>query len=136
MLDFEHFKQLRKSVTGSDYQACKFGPVASYLTEEWKSPCADFSAAVSIVEEQVTGDFRRTVTVKQGIRPNVEYFTPRQLRIMDELSQRYGEVSSSIIMADTEAKKGVWYKVWRNGAGERQIIVRNFQQLRGRGGAY
>jgi uncharacterized phage-associated protein len=122
MLDFEHFRQTGKSVTGSNYQAWKFGPVPSSLMEEWKSPGADLSSAVSSSEEQLTDGVRQTVKVRAGIRLNAENFTPRQLRIMDELSHRYADVPASVIMADTQVKNGAWHKVWRDGAGERGKI--------------
>lgn len=91
LLDFEHFRQTGKSVTGSEYQAWKFGPVPVVLMEEWKAPRADFSSAVSI-EEELTDDVRQTVKVREGLRLNVDNFTPRQLRIMDELSVMLQEV--------------------------------------------
>lgn len=122
MLDFEHFRQTGKSVTGSDYQAQRFGPAPSRLMEEWKAPGADLSSAISIVEEDVSDGVRQTVKVREGVRLNVENFTPRQLRIMDELSLRYGDVPSSVITADTQVKNGAWHKIWRDGAGEREPI--------------
>ena len=41
LLDFEHFRQTGKSVTGYDYQAWKFGPVPVDLMEEWEEPGGD-----------------------------------------------------------------------------------------------
>ena len=122
LLDFEHFRQTGKSVTGSEYHAWKFGPVPSLLIEEWKAPGAGLSSVVRIVEEQSTDGERQTVQVREGIRLNVENFTPRQLRIMDELSERYCDVSAPAIPADTQVKNGAWDKVWRAGAGAREKI--------------
>ena len=122
LLDFEHFRQTGKSVTGSKYHAWKFGPVPSLLMEEWKAPSTDLSSVVRIVEEQSTAGVRQTVQVREGIRLNVENFTPRQLRIMDELAKTYCDLPVSAITADTQVKNGAWDKVWRAGAGAREKI--------------
>ena len=47
LLDFEHFRQTGRSVTGLDYQAWKFGPVPVEVMQEWDAPEPDLEAAIS-----------------------------------------------------------------------------------------
>ena len=62
LLDFEHFRQTGKSVTGFSYQAWKFGPVPIDLMAEWEQMEPDLASVVHIVEEQVIDFVRQTVT--------------------------------------------------------------------------
>jgi hypothetical protein len=48
LLDFEHFRQTGRSVTGLDYQAWKFGPVPIDVMEEWDQPEPDWAAVIDI----------------------------------------------------------------------------------------
>ncbi|WP_217994559.1 Panacea domain-containing protein [Rodentibacter caecimuris] len=43
-LDFEHYKQVGRSVTGLDYSAWKMGPVPVDLHEEIKTARSRFSS--------------------------------------------------------------------------------------------
>jgi uncharacterized phage-associated protein len=117
LLDFEHFRQTGKSVTGYDYQAWKFGPVPVSLATEWEELDPDMAEAVHIVEERVIDYFRQTVKVKAGVEFDDEEFSPRQLRIMTELAAAFRETCSPTMIDVTHMQNGAWDKVWRNGAG-------------------
>lgn len=52
LLDFEHFSQTGRSVTGLDYRAWKFGPVPVALEQEWEEPEADMAQAIRIELEK------------------------------------------------------------------------------------
>jgi uncharacterized phage-associated protein len=122
LLDFEHFQQTGKSVTGYDYQAWKFGPVPVELMAEWEQFESDLASAVHIVEEQVISYVRQTVRVNDGVEFDDEEFTPRQLRIMEDLVLRFKGTRSPAMIDVTHAQNGAWEKVWREGAGAyRQI---------------
>ena len=122
LLDFEHFRQTGKSVTGHDYQAWKFGPVPISLMEEWEELEADLASAVRIVEEQVIDYIRQTVKVHPGIEFDSDDFTPRQLRLMQTLVDRFGDTRSPKMIDVTHTQNGAWDKVWRGGNGARQPI--------------
>jgi hypothetical protein len=53
LLDFEHFRQTGRSVTGLDYQAWKYGPVPVEVMQEWDDPEPDLAAAIRIKPEPV-----------------------------------------------------------------------------------
>lgn len=122
LLDFEHFRQTGKSVTGFEYQAWKFGPVPVDLMEEWEDLGADLAQAVHIVEEKVTDYERQAVKVKEGVKFNPDEFTPRQLKIMEALAERYRDTYSPKMIDVTHEQNGAWDKVWRGGEGAHQPI--------------
>lgn len=122
LLDFEHFRQTGKKVTGFEYQAWKFGPVPIELMEEWEELGDDLARAVHIVEEKVIDYDRQTVKVNDGVQFDAEEFTPRQLRIMEALAKRFGEAYSPKMIDVTHEQNGAWDKVWQDGQGARKPI--------------
>lgn len=122
LLDFEHFRQTGKSVTGVDYQAWKFGPVPLELMEEWDDMSEDLARVVHIEPEQVIDYVRETVKVNDGVRFDADDFTPRQLRLMRDLAARFCDTYSPAMIDVTHAQNGAWDKVWRGGQGAHQVI--------------
>lgn len=122
LMDFEHFSQIGKSVTGFEYQAWKFGPVPTALMEEWEELSPDLAQAVHIVPEKIINYARLTVKVNAGIEFNDEYFTPRQLNIMQALAVKYGGEYSEKMIDVTHQQNGAWDKVWKNGQGAQKPI--------------
>jgi uncharacterized phage-associated protein len=98
LLDFWHFRQTGKSVTGVEYQAWKFGPVPIELMEEWDDMSEDIARVVHIEPEQVIDYVRETVKVNEGMRFDDDEFTPRQLRIMEDLVREYCDTYSPAII--------------------------------------
>jgi uncharacterized phage-associated protein len=120
LLDFDHFKETGRSVTGAEYSAWKLGPVPVQLDEEWEAPSADFSAAVDIVPTSA-GTF-----IRQEVRPKVDvnedYFTPRQLKLMDGLARKYRDTTAPEMIDVTHAENGAWARIWADGAGRNNTI--------------
>ncbi|AZS78580.1 DUF4065 domain-containing protein [Achromobacter spanius] len=117
LLDFEHFKQTGKSVTGLDYQAWKFGPVPVALMEEWEVPREDIRRALDVIPVKVIDYCREEVRVKDGVEFDDEDFSPRELRIMADLVARFGSAYSERMIDVTHAQNEAWDRVWRDGQG-------------------
>jgi uncharacterized phage-associated protein len=111
LMDFEHFSQTGKSVTGFEYQAWKFGPVPTDLMEEWEEFGQDLAQAVHIQSEKVIDYERQSVMVNDGVIFNDEPFTPRQLKIMQALADKYHEAYSPKIIDVTHEQNGAWDRV-------------------------
>ncbi|QJD91828.1 SocA family protein [Duganella dendranthematis] len=122
MMDFEHFKQTGKSVTGLDYEAWKFGPVPAELMREWKTLRDDLSEAIEIIREPQYDYVRETVHVRDGVEFDDEDFTPRQLKILDALCNQYLANKSQKMIDITHEQNGAWDKIWADGAGDHQTI--------------
>lgn len=121
LLDFEHFRQTGRSVTGLIYSAWKFGPVPVLLMQEWEELEPDLAAAISIEPQRII-DYTR-----QAIQPKTNFddthFTKRELRIMTELATKYGDLQSESMIDLTHAENGAWAKVWQEGKGLNQPIA-------------
>jgi uncharacterized phage-associated protein len=115
LLDFEHFRQTGRSVTGLDYQAWKLGPVPLDVMEEWDQPEPDWAAVIDIEPERVFDYVRQTVVPRADFDDS--HFTKRELRIMAELAARYRDTYSPTMIDVTHAENGAWAKVWRDGLG-------------------
>lgn len=122
LLDFEHFRQTGKSVTGYDYQAWKFGPVPVDLMEEWEQLDPDLSKVIQIVPEQVVNYTRFSVVANEDAIFDDSEFSDRQLRIMAELVDKYRDTKSETMIDVTHAQNGAWDKVWQDGKGAHQPI--------------
>jgi len=120
LLDFEHFRQTGRSVTGLDYQAWKFGPVPVEVMQEWDAPEADLAAAICIQPEQVIDYVRETVVPQAPFDDS--YFTKRELRIMEGLVARYRDTYSPEMIDVTHAENGAWAKIWQDGQGMSEAI--------------
>lgn len=115
LLDFEHFRQTGRSVTGMDYFAWKMGPVPFALYQEWDFFEVDLSAAIDIVPEKVIDHTRETVVPK--IAFDDSQFTKRELRIMDELAAKLHDSYSKPMIDMTHAELGPWITIWESGRG-------------------
>lgn len=122
LMDFEHFCQTGKSVTGYDYQAWKFGPVPIDLMEEWEELGSDLAAVVHIAEEVVIDYERQTVKVNPGVQFDDDEFSPRQLAIMQALATKYRDAYSPKMIDVTHEQNGAWSAVWQDGAGAHRLI--------------
>lgn len=122
LLDFEHFRQTGKSVTGYDYQAWKFGPVPVDLMEEWEQLDPDLSKVIQIVPEQVVNYTRFSVVANEDAIFDDSEFSDRQLRIMAELVDKYRDTKSETMIDVTHAQNGAWDKIWQDGKGAHQPI--------------
>ncbi|WP_244145751.1 Panacea domain-containing protein [Paraburkholderia tropica] len=122
LLDFENFRHTGKSVTGFEYQAWKFGPVPVELMEEWEGLGNDLAEKIYIEQEQVIDHVRQTVKVRNGVDFIDDSFTPRQVRIMESLAQRYADTMSPAMIDVTHEQNGAWDKIWHGGEGAFQTI--------------
>ena len=120
LMDFEHFRATGKSITGAEYSAWKMGPVPTALYDQWDAPDGEFAEAVDIVPELQINYIRQTVVPKKQFDDSE--FTPRQLRVMAGLAERYKDVQSAAMIDVTHAENGAWTKVWRDGLGKSKPI--------------
>lgn len=120
LLDFEHFRQTGRSVTGMDYRAWKMGPVPFSLYREWDAPEPDLATAIDVVPEKV---FDHTLEL---VVPKVDFddshFTKRELRIMKELAEQHRENRSRPMIEETHKDFGPWATIWDDGRGDDERI--------------
>lgn len=91
-LDFEHFRQTGRSVTGLRYKAWPKGPAPATLWHELQEPPPDLRAAVSIiVKKDALTDEPVRRDIKSVAKFDPSYFTKRELEIMEILALFFAE---------------------------------------------
>lgn len=120
LLDFEHFRQTGRSVTGSEYRAFKMGPVPIELYQEWDALEHDLAGAIEIRPEKVIDYVRETVVPRRGF--DGAHFTRRELRLMESLVDRFREDYSQPMINVTHEERGPWAAIWDNGRGKMERI--------------
>lgn len=103
-LDFTHFRQTGKSVTGLEYSAWEMGPVSKYLFSELENMKPDLHEAVKIVTR---GNLKQVVAKKEF---SAKHFTRRELKILEELSFIYKDVRAEEISEISHLKNKPWHK--------------------------
>lgn len=120
LMDFEHFRQTGRSVTGLEYRALRMGPVPMDLFEEWEALQPDFAEAVEIVPEQVFDYVRDSVRPRRAFDDS--HFSPRELQIMQALADKFQDEYSRPLINYTHAELGPWSAIWDSGRGNLQPI--------------
>lgn len=112
LLDFEHFRQTGRTVTGLRYQAWEKGPVPVTVYEEVDFPHPDFQAHIGVTPKKIeNGWIFCEITAKLPF--DGSFFSPRELRIMRSLTQRFhGHNSQQMIDVSHEAFDGAWKKIF------------------------
>lgn len=107
-LDFRHFRQTGRSVTGLQYQAWEFGPVPKQLFTELsgKMP-SDMANSIQVIPK---GDFIQIVS-KKPFRE--ELFSRRELKIMDDLVFIFKDTNAEDMIESTHLRHTPWDKTFR-----------------------
>jgi len=81
-LDFMHFRETARSVTGLVYSAWQFGPYPTEFARELDNPPADLNAAFAI-QKSANGSFPG---VKPRRRYNPDVFSPREKQLLEKIA--------------------------------------------------
>ena len=103
-LDFSHFKQTGKSVTGLAYHAWKMGPVPKDLFEELSANMKpDMKAAIHDLPD--TEGF-------QQIRPkrkfDGQYFSNKEMKLLEDISFVFQDAKADAMVESTHLKNEPW----------------------------
>jgi uncharacterized phage-associated protein len=120
LLDFAHFRETGRSVTGLDYRAWKMGPVPLDLMQEWDQLEPDMASAIDIVPEKVIDYIREKVVPK--IAFDSSSFTRRELRLMQDIGARFRDELTKPLIGFTHEDRGPWDKIWDSGRGNNERI--------------
>jgi uncharacterized phage-associated protein len=113
-LDFEHYRQTGKSVTGLRYKAWRKGPVPDQLWVEIKTAAPELTGVVEIVEHK--GENKDDLTrrdFKPKARFDDKYFSKREMQIMERLAFFFKELRAEDMSKFSHGKKMPWEKVYR-----------------------
>lgn len=108
-LDFMHFRETGKSVTGLDYCAWNFGPVPAELFKEINNPPADLQKNIFIPP---TND-EQFVEMKPKSKFDDKYFSKRELRILEQVAFIFKEAKAEDIVEASHLPNHPWDKTIR-----------------------
>ena len=123
-LDFEHYRQTGRSVTGQKYVAWKQGPVPNALWHELrKGGGNDFKKALLLITEK---DELTEKLLRRELKPKAAFdkkiFTKRELSIMERLAFFFEDLKAED-MSEFSHKQGLpWRTIFGKGEGERKEI--------------
>jgi uncharacterized phage-associated protein len=120
LLDFAHFRETGRSVTGLEYLAWKLGPVPLDLMQEWDRLEPDLAAAIDIQPERVIDYVRERAVAKVPFDDSL--FTKRELRMMEDLAARFRDDYTTPLVNITHTERGPWDKIWDDGRGNNARI--------------
>ena len=112
-LDFEHYKQKGRSVTGLEYFAWPMGPVPVDLYNEIEAPrpSADLEEWLSFEKKRLNnGNWMLNVHAKRPFDPS--HFTKRELQIMELLADEYRETKAEAMVEATHLENQPWHEVY------------------------
>ncbi len=144
-LDFEHYRQTGRSVTGLRYDAWPKGPVPSELDRETEEPKADLAAAVAIFKARDSQRHGRTIDdleryqedtslpekapsaiERVEFKPkkpfNPKFFTKREMRIMETLAEIFRDAKGNDMIEVSHLKQLPWRHVYGRGEGSGRPI--------------
>lgn len=110
ILDFYHFKQTGRSVTGLDYFAWEKGPVPRELFEEFARPKQDLLQCVYIPRtKDPDGIFR----MKPKCNFDTYFFSKRELRLLEQISYIFKDAKAEEMIEVTHLPNMPWDKTIR-----------------------
>lgn len=116
-LDFTHFKQTGKSVTGQDYFAWRMGPVPKDLFEELSgSMKSDMKAAIK--ELPADKEFQHINPKKQF---KADFFSKKEMKFLENISFVFKDAKADLMIESAHLKNEPWDKTLKE-KGEFQKI--------------
>jgi uncharacterized phage-associated protein len=109
-LDFLHFKQTAKSVTGLRYFVWGMGPVPKDLFFELNNPGDDLAKCVYIPKETPANGL---FNMKPRCNFDNKYFTPREIRLMEQLAYIFKDTKANDMSDVSHLPNMPWDKTIR-----------------------
>lgn len=109
-LDFRHFRDTGRPVTGLDYYAWPMGPVPAELFNEIDQPREDLAACIEFRETPIYHG--KMLSVHRKVDTNTSIFTRRELRIMNELSEEYRKSTADEMVEETHLENQPWHQIF------------------------
>jgi uncharacterized phage-associated protein len=127
-LDFEHFAEIGKSVTGLVYSAWPMGPVPVYLHEQVDIALQNsgetpfFSGTIQFSTKSLRGGKGEMLEIKSMISFDPTWFSKRELRIMARVATEFQDAKADKMIASSHLEYQPWYKVYQIN-GDRQAAI-------------
>lgn len=113
-LDFRHYRETGFSVTGQPYRTWKFGPVPVGVWDELRNR-RDCGLDLGTVVSAANGpdDCGYMIRTLGQAKFDEDVFTRREMRIMNEVAEIFGNVPAKCMVDATHARNEPWEKALR-----------------------
>jgi uncharacterized phage-associated protein len=118
-LDFMHFRETGRSVTGLDYYAWQFGPYPTALADDINTPPDDLKDKVSIQCAQA--DNNNFTCMKPRKKFDDTFLTKRELRILENVAFIFKDAKADDMVEASHLPSHPWDKTI-NSKGEKAKI--------------
>lgn len=111
LLDFTHFKQTGYPSVGLRYYAFEWGPVPREFWAEIKDGNVpeDFKGKLALIPKtDALPPYDREIEVRAIEKPNLSIFTPREIRILEDLAFIFKEARARDMSLVTHLPKEPW----------------------------
>ncbi|MCB0277858.1 MAG: SocA family protein [Calditrichaeota bacterium] len=114
LLDFIHYSEIGKSVTGLEYKAWDKGPVPDVLHDEIKKYSYHYTGGffdehIDIKVDEIT----KRVDFKPKVSFNENFFSNREMKIMKLIAEKLNTIKADDIIDFTHAENDPWDRVYR-----------------------
>ncbi|MBF0212387.1 MAG: SocA family protein [Magnetococcales bacterium] len=120
LLDFQHYQETGRSVTGLHYNAWPMGPVPVSLFDEIKSKQTDLAQRFTMQEKKHGKGNALTIIPQFSFDPAL--FSRRELRIMESLTQEFHTASADRMVEKTHLENQPWHTVYQQW-GKQQALI-------------
>lgn len=115
-LDFWHFKEVGRSVTGLSYKAWKMGPVPPtiYHQIEPENNPDDFKKSFFVENEEFknkNGHCLKIVPIKKF---NTNIFSKRELKLLERVALIFKDAKATDMTDSTHLRNSPWYKTQKD----------------------
>ena len=119
-VDFMHYKDTGRSVTGLDYFAWKMGPVPVSLHNNLDSLGAEWHGKVEFKEVTVQSGQMLSVEALGDFDPS--HFSRRELKLLKSLATEFYSSTADEMIEKTHLENSPWHKVWEVEGRRQQAI--------------
>jgi uncharacterized phage-associated protein len=109
-LDFEHFKQAGRSVTGLRYNAWPMGPVPVSLHNELESPSDNLLESFEFGTRQVGDGWMLKIAPK--VEFSEKHFSAREVTILRDLAKEYRDSDAEDMIEAAHLENMPWDQVY------------------------
>ncbi|MCY4524855.1 MAG: Panacea domain-containing protein [Halobacteriovoraceae bacterium] len=120
-LDFEHFKQTGRSVSGLDYYAWDNDPLPKSLYKEINTS-ERLDESIEIIKKKFLVFYKRKVSLKPIVNFNKRIFSKRELEIMNNLANKYKDFDSNDMIEESHKENSPWDRVFNQEGKKKDII--------------
>lgn len=109
-IDFEHYRETGRSITGLEYQAWEMGPVPVQLHEYIDIGEPELLERFEVEERRLKIGKSIHLTPKKPFDDS--HFTKRELRILQDVKERFDLYNASDMIGQTHLPGQAWHRVW------------------------